>query len=414
VRKAVRRNGARLVVASSRPSTLDPNADATLRFAPGATEAALAALAAALGSPRAPGPVEYLAGSARAAEDAVQAAAAVLRDAGDVVIIWGERVASGERGGHALDALLAVASATGLGDKPESGMIEVPSGANGRGLREVGCLPTLGPGLGDAAADGMTAAEIAASSEPGAVLLVEHELPAERLAEASAVVAFARFPGEALTEHADVVFPAEIYPEKEGTVTHPDGRLQRVRQALGHAGEVRPAWHVLHDLCERLGAGFGASTAPQVTARLAEATPIYAGITLDEIAGLGVRWQEREAASALPAEEISSAPLAVPPTAERGLRLAAAPTLWTGPEVEHSASLRFLSTRARAEISVEDAREAGVENGDEVTLSTDGGELGAVATVRSTVPTGSVFVSAVNVEDGPVRIFPARQAVAAS
>src|SRR5918999_552238 len=39
VRKAVRRNGARLVVASARPSTLDPNASASLRFAPGSGEA---------------------------------------------------------------------------------------------------------------------------------------------------------------------------------------------------------------------------------------------------------------------------------------------------------------------------------------------------------------------------------------
>jgi NADH-quinone oxidoreductase subunit G len=414
VRKAVRRNRARLVVASARPSTLDPNAAATLRFAPGAAEAALAALAAALGSPRAAGPVEYLAGSARAAEDAVQSAAEVLRDAGDVVVIWGERLASGERGGQALEALLAVASATGLGDKPESGLIEVPSRTNGRGLREVGCLPTLGPGLRDAAAEGMTAAEIAVSGELGALLLVEHELPAERLAEASAVVAFATFPSDALSEHADVVFPAEIYPEKEGTVTHPDGRLQRVRQALGRAGEVRPGWQVLHDLCERLGVGFGAPTAPMVTAQLAVDTPIYAGITLEEIGGLGVRWQEREPASSLPLEEISSEPLPVPPAAERGLRLAAAPTLWTGPEVEHSPSLRFLSTRARAELSVQDARDAGVKNGDEITVSTVAGELAAVAAVRSTVPRGSVFVLGASVSEGPVDISPARQAVAAS
>jgi len=413
VRKAVRRNGARLVVASSRPSTLDPNAHATLRFAPGTAEAALAALAAALGSARTPGPVEYLAGSARAAAAAVEAAADVLRDAGDVVVIWGERVVSGKRGGHAVDALLAFASELGIGGRPESGLIEVPSGANGRGLREVGCVPTLVPGLRDAAGDGMTTAEIAASDELGALLLVEHELPAERLADASAVVAFAKFPSDALTEHADVVFPAEIYPEKEGTVTHPDGRLQRVRQALGHAGEVRPGWHVLHNLCERLGVGFGALTAPMVTARLAEAAPIYAGITLEEIGGLGVRWQEREAASGLHLEEISAAPLAVPPAAERGLRVVAAPTLWTGPEVEHSPSLRFLSTRARAEISVKDARDAGVENGDEVRISTDDAEVIAIAAVRSTVPAGSVFVIGADLLEGAASISPAGQPVAA-
>ena len=107
VRKAVRRNGARLVVMSSRPSTLDPNAAAALRFLPGGAEAALVALAAALGSPRA-ADVDIAAMAARArttsgfrpgqpsrngdAGAAVRAVADVLRDAGDVVVIWGERV----------------------------------------------------------------------------------------------------------------------------------------------------------------------------------------------------------------------------------------------------------------------------------------------------------------------------------
>ena len=69
VRKAVRRNGARLVVASSRPSTLDPNAAASLRFAPGGAEAALAALAAASGSARASdASLDDLARAARASE----------------------------------------------------------------------------------------------------------------------------------------------------------------------------------------------------------------------------------------------------------------------------------------------------------------------------------------------------------
>src|SRR3954463_10218289 len=53
VRKAVRRNHAGLVVASSPPSTLDPTASRSVRITPGAEEAALAALAGALGSPRA-------------------------------------------------------------------------------------------------------------------------------------------------------------------------------------------------------------------------------------------------------------------------------------------------------------------------------------------------------------------------
>jgi predicted molibdopterin-dependent oxidoreductase YjgC len=93
--------------------------------------------------------------------------------------------------------------------------------------------------------------------------------------------------------------------------------------------------------------------------------------------------------------------------------------------VERSPSLRFLTTRARAEISVEDAREAGVENGDEVTLTVygeratangaaaEGSDILAIAVVRSAVPAGSVFVSGGSVPDGPVSISPARQPVAA-
>ena len=52
VRKAARRNGTKVVTLTSRPGTLDPNAAASVRFAPGAAEAALAALASELGSTR--------------------------------------------------------------------------------------------------------------------------------------------------------------------------------------------------------------------------------------------------------------------------------------------------------------------------------------------------------------------------
>jgi NADH-quinone oxidoreductase subunit G len=423
VRKAVRRNQARLVVASSRPSTLDSAAQSALRFAPGAAEAALVALASALGSDRAGGtPLDELANRAGASTgfiagrpangsgpqssaDAMNAVAGLLRDAGDVVIICGERVLGGERGAQAGEALLAVAAALGIADKAESGLIAVPAETNGRGLREVGCSPTLAPGLANAEAAGDP------DSARGALLLLETDAPEPELARAASVIAFARFHDEALDSHAEVVFPAEIYPEKDGTVTHPDGRVQRVRQALGRPGDVRPGWSVLAELCERLGAGTGALSSPMVTALVAEAVPFYAGLTLDEIGGDGVRWQDREAASALPSAELSSQPLAQPPAAPEGLVLAGAPTLWTGPEVEYSPSLRFLATGETAWLSVEDARRLGVESGDEVELSVDGESLSATAVVRTGVPAGSVFVSPPALAEGPVEVR-SRQAVA--
>jgi NADH-quinone oxidoreductase subunit G len=419
IRKAVRRNRARLVVASSRPSTLDPGAEAALRFAPGCEEAALAALAAALGSPHPSGDVAGLARAAGARAGfrpgapspdgdpgaAVRRAAEVLRDAGDVVVVWGERICAGERGTQAVDALLALAGALGIAAMPESGLIGIPPETNGRGLREVGCAPDLAPGLVDAAVGG---------GDPrggGALLLFEADAPAERMEEAAAVVAFAGFLDDALEQHADVVFPAEIYAEKEGTVTHPDGRIQRVRQALGHAREVRPGWQVLAELCERAGAGTGAQTAPMVTALVAEAVPFYDGITLDEVGGLGVRWQERGAASSLPVEHPPDGPLAEPPAAPAGLRLAAAPSLWSGEEIRQSPSLRFLEPQPRVELSMEDARRLGVASGAEVELAVNGDRLAATAAVRTGVPPGSVFLSGAELPDGAVEVRP-REAVA--
>ena len=174
VRKAVRRNGARLVVASSRPSTLDGAAlspPCASRRAP--LRRRSRALASALGSDRAGGtPLDELASRAGATTgfipgrpqtngsgppsgaDAVRAAANVLRDAGDVVIICGERVLGGERGAQTGEALLAVADALGIAGRPESGLIAIPAETNGRGLREVGCSPALAPGLADAEAAG--------------------------------------------------------------------------------------------------------------------------------------------------------------------------------------------------------------------------------------------------------------------
>jgi len=124
-----------------------------------------------------------------------------------------------------------------------------------------------------------------------------------------------------------------------------------------------------------------------------------------------VRWQDRDAASALPGAEPSSQPLAQPPARQEGLVLAGAPTLWRGPEVEHSPSLRFLATGETAWLSVEDARRLGVDSGDEVELSVNGESVSATAAIRTGVPAGSVFVSPPALADGPVEVR-ARQAVA--
>ncbi|MEX2253229.1 MAG: NADH-quinone oxidoreductase subunit NuoG [Thermoleophilaceae bacterium] len=414
VRKAARRNGTRIVVASSRPSALDPNADAVVRFAPGAGDAVTAALAAGLGSERAgEDQLESLARAAGASADDVRVAVEELDAGGSAVVLWGERLGHGDRGAQGTDALLALAEALGTGDDGDSGLIEIPSGSNARGLREVGCLPNLGPGLADAEQSGRPAREIAATLGDGelSALVLLHSDPLLDLPErgawehalesAGVVVAFSDFLTEALADHADIVFPAESYAETEGTLTHPDGRLQRVRQAIPHPDRVEPAWRVLAVLCERLDAPVEARSAPMLSAEVFAAVPFYAGLTLAEIGGRGVRWQEREAASKLPDASPPDGPLTAPPElappGDGRLRLGAVPTLWSGHATEHALALRFLAPGQRAELSPADASRLGIASGDAVSVRATGGDaatIAATAAIRTGVPEGSVFLIA--------------------
>ena len=82
------------------------------------------------------------------------------------------------------------------------------------------------------------------------------------LHSAALVVAHASVLTEGLREHATVIFPAESHAEKEGTVVHPDGRLQRLRIAIAHPGEVRAGWAVLAELARRAGPISGSRAAP--------------------------------------------------------------------------------------------------------------------------------------------------------
>ena len=76
IRKAIRRNGARLAVATERPTALDGGAEAIARYAPGQASHFISELTAAVGG----------------TENVASPLAESLRDAAKVVVIWGERI----------------------------------------------------------------------------------------------------------------------------------------------------------------------------------------------------------------------------------------------------------------------------------------------------------------------------------
>jgi len=187
-----------------------------------------------------------------------EALMAQLRDAcpedgpGEIVILWGERLAAGPDGTRAVEALLELAAKLGIAETEGAGLLEIPTHANGRGLREAGVLPNAGPGLGEVEEDGLDAPAIVEAferGELGCLYLLGVDPPVNA---PGTVIAHAAFLTDALREQADVVLPAEAYPEKEGTVTHPDGRAQRVRRAVRHLGEIRDERQILDELASRV------------------------------------------------------------------------------------------------------------------------------------------------------------------
>jgi NADH-quinone oxidoreductase subunit G len=396
LRKGIRRHGLKLVVASPNPSLLDANAVLSVRYAPGAGAAFAAALAAALADDA---DVEQLARRAGAEPAAVRELATLLAEAGasassetgadseaparEVVILWGERLTAGPSGAAGAGALLALADSLEIRRADGAGLLEVPSFTNGRGLREAGVLPNAGPGLSEPPAAPATTngssvprethaiAEGLATGELSALYLLhcdplrelpDHELWERALAKAGTVIAHASFLTEGILEYADVVFPAEVYAEKEGTIVHPDGRLQRLRPAIARPGSIRAEWQVIAELALRVGLDLDVLSGMMASQRLFDAVPFYAGLTLGEIGGRGVRWQEREAASALPAADTTAVqghalgaaePGAGSSSAEPGedaIEVAGWRSVWDAPEVEFSPALEFLFPRAKGAV----------------------------------------------------------------
>ncbi|HEV2773983.1 MAG TPA: molybdopterin-dependent oxidoreductase, partial [Solirubrobacteraceae bacterium] len=226
------------------------------------------------------------------------------------------------------------------------------------------------------------------------------DLPGRRmwraaLEQTDAVIAHADFLSEGLWEFADIVFPAESYAEKEGTVTHPDGRVQRLRPAIKRPDAVRAEWNVVADLAARLGHDLEILSGPMASAKLFEAVPFYAGLTLDALGGRGVRWTERPAAAGWPVADTGPFGLEVPPhapTPNGSLRLGTFRSIWAAPEVELSPALKFLRHGQRAELNPADAERLGIAHGGRVAVGAGGASVNATAVLRTAVPEGSVFL----------------------
>jgi NADH dehydrogenase/NADH:ubiquinone oxidoreductase subunit G len=89
-------------------------------------------------------------------------------------------------------------------------------------------------------------------------------------------------------EAFDLVLPTCVHVEREGTFTNHAGRVQRFQAALTPYEASRPAWRVFEDVRAGLSGAAAAATPAEAFARVAEAAPAFAGLSLEQVGDQGV------------------------------------------------------------------------------------------------------------------------------
>jgi len=343
MRKAVLRNGARLVTIGSRPGTLADVAT-HVHAAPGALTAAVAELAAQIGA------------------------------TGRPVVLWDEAELAAEPA--AAEALAEAVSANGA-----TRQIELGADVNGAGLRALGIPAT---GLLEALEAGELGALLTVRADPRSApgrvaweAALEGDVP---------VVALATH-ADRTTDAATVVIPVQSLLEQEGTLVSMTGRAQRVRRGAEGPAGAAPGWEVLIALGHHLGAPPAYRTA---SAALAAAGGRYAGIeglTYDAmgVGGVELPWPAADhlAADAGPARAAGS----------DGLALVATRDVYGGREASRAPALAAFHAPAAATVSPATAAALDVTDADTVTLTSPYGAASLPVRIVDGLSDDAVFVT---------------------
>ena len=460
-RNAVR-NGTKLIVADPRGQALKRDATVMLQHKPGSDVAMLNALMHVIVADKlydqqyvqahTRGFEEmqaHLAGFApeTASEacgippDQLRAAARLFGRAGKAMIFWGMGISQHVHGTDNARCLIALALLCGQVGRPGTGLHPLRGQNNVQGASDVGLIPMMLPDyhpVGDDQArarfeklwgvaldprPGLTVVEIADAAYDGVIkaMYIMGENPAmsdpnaghvrEALSRLDHLVVQDIF----LTEtamFADVILPATAFPEKTGSFTNTDRRVQIGRQALEPPGEVRQDWWIVQEIARRIGLGWDYTGPEQIYAEMRACMTSIKGISWSRLIA--------EGAVTYPCESEDTPGQAVlfgdhfPTQDGRGKLVPAAVLppdeqpderfpmiLTTGRHLEHwhtgqmtrrAEVLDALEPEAVCELAPADLVRLGVEPGDRVRVETRRGAIEIKVRRSGATPEGVVFI----------------------
>ena len=213
--------------------------------------------------------------------------------------------------------------------------------------------------------------------------------------------------------HADVVFPATAFLEKDGTFSNTERRVQRVRQAVPKKGECKDDWEILVELMNRIGYECHYDTVEDIFNELRTVTPSYAGISYAKIEkdGLGVQWPcpndehpgtpilhangpiRNGGKGLLKAMEWNPSPETTNP--EYPITLISCRILYhyhTRTMTDRTRAVHFTAPRNYVEINVEDAMEMKIQEGEWLKLTSPRGEVYVEARIVDTIEPGVAWM----------------------
>jgi formate dehydrogenase major subunit len=219
------------------------------------------------------------------------------------------------------------------------------------------------------------------------------------------------FPTET-TRFAHVIFPAAAWCEDEGTFSSSERRMNRVRKVSEPPGQAKPNWWIFKEIAKRMGHEWSSNSGREIfDNEVSVLSPAFAGIKYSRLEKDGVQWPA-------PTEEHPGTPILHMHgrfTRGKGKMVAVD---WTPPaEVPDNEYPFVLSTGRRlyhyhtrtqtgrcpgindllpeetADISPEDAKMMGIDDGEMIRVKSRRGKVVVKARVTEEVPPGLIWMA---------------------
>ncbi len=371
----------------------------------------------------------------------IREVARLYATANAAIIFWGMGISQHIHGTDNARCLISLALVTGQIGRPGTGLHPLRGQNNVQGASDMGLIPMMFPDykrVDDEAARhtfealwetkldpkaGLTVTEITNAAYDGVIhgMYIMGENPAmsdpnveharEALVKLDHLVVQDIFFTETAS-YADVLLPASAFPEKTGTFTNTDRRVQLGRQALDPPGDARQDLWIIVEIAKRLGLDWNYRGGPDVFEEIRRATPSMAGITWERL--------EAEGSCTYPLEHEGDPGEPVifvedfPRKGGRGLFAPAAYThadelpdteypfiFTTGRQLEHwhtgsmtrrASVLDALEPDPVVSLHPDDLAEAGIEPGGAITLESRRGTLTGYARADRGVQRGTAFM----------------------